>query len=104
MKKWIAALIAVLAFMAIQPGQIEAQKPDYEKYGRMAMAIVNVDYPGDPIRDYEYLGRSNVSEAVVADTFRFKVEEKGKTFYVRVILTHNLTSAKLLALKVEPEK
>ncbi|RDU35224.1 hypothetical protein DRW41_19085 [Neobacillus piezotolerans] len=104
MKKLVAVLIAVLAFMAIQPDQIEAQQPHYEKYGRMAMAIVNADYPGDPIREYEYLGRSKVNQSDVADTFRFKVEEKGKSFYVRVIITHSLTAAKLLTLKVEPER
>ncbi|WP_316572439.1 DUF3889 domain-containing protein [Neobacillus sp. YIM B06451] len=104
MKKLVAVFIAVLAFMAIQPHQIEAQPPDYEKYGRIAMAVINADFPGDPIRDYEYLGRTKVKEWDVADTFRFKVEEKGKTFFVRVTITHSLTAKKLLSLKVEPER
>ncbi|WP_082307022.1 DUF3889 domain-containing protein [Bacillus sp. FJAT-27245] len=104
MKKLVAVLIAVLAFMAIQPNNIEAQNPDYEKYGRMAITVVSADYPGEPIRDYEYLGRSKINESDVADTFRFKVEENGKTFFVRVIITHRLTSEKLLSMKVEPEK
>ncbi|WP_082687005.1 DUF3889 domain-containing protein [Bacillus sp. FJAT-27445] len=104
MRKLIATLIAVLAFVALQPNQIEAQNFDYEKYGRMALAIVNVDYPGDPITDYEYLGRKKVNDSEVADTFRFKVVEKGTPLYVRVIISHNLKAEKLVTLKVVSEK
>ncbi|RHW34134.1 DUF3889 domain-containing protein [Neobacillus notoginsengisoli] len=103
-KRLAAVMIAVLAFLAFQPNGTEAQNPDYEKYGRMAIAIVSADYPGDPIRDYQYLGRQNINESEVADTFRFRVVDKGRSLYVRVTAQHNLTTGKLVTLKVEPEK
>ena len=105
MKKWLITLSALLILVFQSHGtQAERQKPDYEKYGKMAIAIVQLDYPGDPIREYEYVGRRNVNETDVADTFKFKVEEKGNTFNVRVIVQHNLTDEKAVNLKVVPEK
>ncbi|WP_043932190.1 DUF3889 domain-containing protein [Bacillus sp. EB01] len=104
MKKWLIA-VAVFVLLTFQghETQAERQKPDYEKYGKMAVQIVALDYPGDPIKEYEYMGRKNVNETDVADTFRFQVEEKGKTYYVQVIVQHNLTEEKAVTLKVIPE-
>lgn len=104
MKRRIAILLAALAFLTLQPIGTEAQTPHYEKYGKMAIAIVSADYPGDPIREYEYLGRQNVNGSDVADTFRFKVSEKGRQIFVRVTVQHNLSTEKVVSFKVEPEK
>ncbi|OCA84415.1 hypothetical protein A8F94_17085 [Bacillus sp. FJAT-27225] len=105
MRKFMAFAAVLLLFVSqAHETQAERQNPDYEKYGRMAVAIISSDYPGDPIREYEYIGRKNVNESDVADTFRFEVEEKGKTFFVRVIVQHNLTAEKAVTLRVVPEK
>ncbi|HJV31724.1 MAG TPA: DUF3889 domain-containing protein [Bacillales bacterium] len=100
MRKTIYLLVFLLAIAS----QALAEKPDYEKYGRIAIAVVTADYPSDKVQDYQYMGRKKVTETTVSDSFRFKVEEKGKKFFVFVNVTHDLTGEKLLNLTVETEK
>ncbi|WP_075980566.1 DUF3889 domain-containing protein [Bacillus massilinigeriensis] len=78
-----------------------AQKPDYEKYGRIAISVVKEDYPGQDIVEYQYMGRQKVSNSEVMDNFRFEVLENKKPKFVLVKIIHNLNNEKLLNLSVE---
>jgi hypothetical protein len=93
-------------FLIIQAGSIsaQAQKPDYEKYGKIAITVVQADYPEVEITDYEYKGRKTVAKNLVEDDFRFLVENKGQEFNVIVTVQHDLKNEKLLSLKVTEQK
>lgn len=80
-----------------------AQKPDYEKYGRIAISVVKEDYPGKDVVEYEYKGRQKISNTEVMDSFRFEVLENGKPTFVLVKIIHNLNNEKLLNLSVEEQ-
>lgn len=83
-----------------------AQPPDYEKYGRVAIAVIKEDHPGEEVKDYLYVGRKQKSDEEVVDSFQFKVNENGKPILATVQITHNLKNNKLLSLTVteEPER
>ncbi|MDM5219358.1 DUF3889 domain-containing protein [Peribacillus sp. NJ11] len=104
MKKVIVMLMGI--FLIIQAGAIsaQAQKPDYEKYGKIAITVVQADYPEVEITDYAYKGRKTVAKNLVEDDFRFLVEDKGNQFTVIVTVQHDLKNEKLLSLKVTEQK
>ncbi|WHY57590.1 DUF3889 domain-containing protein [Peribacillus simplex] len=104
MKKVIVMLMGI--FLIIQAGAIsaQAQKSDYEKYGKIAISVVQADYPEVKINDYEYKGRKTVSKNLVEDDFRFLVDDKGQQFNVIVTVQHDLKNEKLLSLKVTEQK
>ncbi|MGG0410241.1 DUF3889 domain-containing protein [Peribacillus simplex] len=104
MKKVIVMLMGI--FLIIQAVSISAhaQKPDYEKYGKIAITVVQADYPEVEINDYEYKGRKTVAKNLVEDDFRFLVEDKGNEFNVIVTVQHDLKNEKLLSLKVTEQK
>ena len=104
MKKWIfMVLCSVCIWQAaiLSPG---AAHPDYEKFGRIAIAVVQADYPEDEVTDYEYQGRKNVENAQVEDDFAFVVKEKGKQLTVIVKVQHDLENKKMLQLRVMEKK
>lgn len=104
MKKLILPILFTFCFVFGIGNHGYAQNPDYEKYGKIAITVVVADYPGDPVRDYEYLGRKKLSENTVEDSFRFQVEEKNEKFFVTVKVKHNLTNNKLQTITVESQK
>lgn len=73
----------------------------YEKYGKIAIAVVEADFPSDEVTDYKFEGRNIISKGMVEDRFLFLVKEKGKEFNVRVKIKHSLYHKKLLSLTVE---
>ncbi|MCS0789671.1 YqzG/YhdC family protein [Cytobacillus pseudoceanisediminis] len=101
MKKYLSIfmLVCLLAGGGSLAGAV--QKPDYEKYGRIAIAVVKEDYPGEEVVDYQYGGRKKVTETDVTDTFTFTVNEDGKPVTVLVMVTHNLKDNKAVSLTVE---
>ncbi|WP_028393314.1 DUF3889 domain-containing protein [Bacillus cihuensis] len=102
MKKIIGILIFILSFSTFQP--VMAQTPDYEKYGKIAIAVVQENYPAEEVTDYEYKGRKQLEKDVVEDDFLFLVAEGGKEFNVLVKIKHSLANNKLLNLTVEESK
>ena len=104
MKKFLAAIVIMFCFLVYVNLQGEAQKPDYEKFGRIAITVVQADFPGDPIKDYEYLGRKKIDATKVEDGFRFKVQEKNQNFFVIVMVSHDATNNKILNITVESQK
>ncbi|MEH7336518.1 DUF3889 domain-containing protein [Neobacillus drentensis] len=104
MKKFLAGLFIMLCFFVYVNLQGEAQKPDYEKFGRIAITVVQADFPGAPIKDYEYLGRKKIDTTKVEDGFRFKVQENNQNFFVIVRVSHDATNNKVLNINVENQK
>lgn len=104
MKKKIVSIMALCLLIFAGIIQVQAEKIDYEKYGRIAIAVVTADYPGEPVTEYEYLGREKLNETDVQDSFKFKVKEEGKPVNVVVKVKHSIKNNKLLNLTVEEVK
>lgn len=101
MKKILSILFAVsIVFSA---SNVSAQQPDYQKYGQIALAVVKADYPGQPVTEYQYLGRKKLMNDQVEDSFLFNVTENGKKD-VTVKVRHSLADNKTLNLTVEEIK
>jgi hypothetical protein len=103
-KQSIMAILLLFFCMNISQGTYSAQTVDYEKYGNIAIAVVKADYPGQEVREYEYLGRKRLTQTDVTDSFRFQVMEKGKPVKVTVNITHSLKNKKLLSLSVREQR
>jgi len=73
----------------------------YEKYGRIAIAVVKADYPSDDVIDYQYKGRTQNPNGQAEDNFQFVVNDQGKDKTVVVKIRHDLTNKKMLTLIVE---
>lgn len=102
MRKLIV-LIGIFSMLFAGPLTGFAQQ-DYEKYGRIATAVIREDYAGQELVEYQYEGRQQKSQDEVTDTFRFEVMENNRPIFVRVIITHNLRNNKLLNLSVTEEQ
>jgi uncharacterized protein YxeA len=102
MRKMLGILFTVL-FM-FQTGAMAAEKPDYEKYGQIAIMVVKTDFPGEEVTEYQYLGRKKLGNEQVEDSFLFTVNENGKKVDVTVRIRHSLANKKLLNLTVEQIK
>ena len=79
---------------------VGAQRPDYEKYGRIAIVVIKEDFPGEEVRDYQYMGRKQLSDSQVVDSFQFKVTADGKPLLATVLITHDVKNNRLLNLTV----
>ncbi|MDQ0219908.1 DUF3889 domain-containing protein [Peribacillus cavernae] len=99
MKKILGILFTV--WIMFQAGTAGAQAPDYEKYGKIAIMVVQADYPGEEVTEYQYLGRNKLEKRQVEDSFLFTVNENGKKVDVTVRVRHSLTNNKMLNLTVE---
>ncbi|PLS17638.1 hypothetical protein CVD28_11650 [Bacillus sp. M6-12] len=98
MKKFMLALCLL---MFLGQGSAFAQKTDYEKYGKIAITVVQADYPEANVTEYQYQGRKDLGNGKVADSFLFKVTKDGKEREVVVTIAHSLSNNKLLNLTVE---
>ncbi|GAA0327998.1 hypothetical protein GCM10008967_18100 [Bacillus carboniphilus] len=99
MKKLISILMLISLLLTGVVAPASAQ-PDYQKYGRIALALVKEDYPGDPVKDYKYLGRKEGQNNQVTDSFEFKVTDQGKEKAVIVDIKHDLNNQKTLDISV----
>lgn len=104
MKKYSLLTMAFLLLMFTGMLQVQAERIDYEKYGKIAIAVVKADYPGEPVTEYKYLGRDKISATDVQDSFQFTVKEEGKQKNVVVKVRHSIQNNKLLTLTVEEMK
>jgi len=101
MKKYLSPMFATLIILlSINSLDVSAQRPDYEKYGRIAIAVIKEDFPGEEVRDYQYMGRKQLSDGQVVDSFQFKVSADGKPLLATVQITHDLKNNRLLNLTV----
>jgi ribosomal protein L21E len=105
MKKSIMMLVTV--FFLLFSSNVHALQPqpsDYEKFGRIAAAVMKEDYPGQPLKDYKYQGRQKLDENKLADSFEFTVQENNKEKKVLVKVVHDLSNEKTLNIAVEEVK
>lgn len=101
MKKYFVAMVVLLILLlGILKVDISAQRPDYEKYGRIATAVIKEDFPGEAIQDYKYMGRKQIDDRQVLDSFQYKVSVNGKPVIMTVQITHDLKNDRLLSLTV----
>ncbi|WP_079507806.1 DUF3889 domain-containing protein [Mesobacillus jeotgali] len=101
MKKYFIAISTLLILlMGILSIDISAQRPDYEKYGRIATAVIKEDFPAEEVMDYKYMGRKQIDDRQVLDSFQFKVNVSGKPVLMNVLITHDLKNNRLLNLSV----
>ncbi|MHC0036849.1 DUF3889 domain-containing protein [Pseudoneobacillus sp. C159] len=104
MRRHTLALMTMFMFFISGYFQVQAEKIDYEKYGSIAISIVKADYPGEPVTEYQFLGRENLTDAIVQDSFKFIVKENGKNLNVLVKVKHSIQNNKLVSLTVEEQK
>ena len=101
MKKiFISMAVLLILLLGIQKEEINAQRPDYEKYGRIATAVIKEDYPGKAVQDYKYMGRKQIDDRQVLDSFQYKVSINGKPVIMSVQVTHDLKNDRLLSLTI----
>lgn len=101
MKRLFFLLLSIGLFMNVSTAA--AENPDYEKYGRIAIAVVKADYPREEVVDYKYEGRQKLTDTDVEDTFFFQVKENGKPVKVIVKISHSPNNNKLLRLTVQEQ-
>lgn len=99
MKKAIVILSTV--FFLVFSSQAHAEQSDYKKFGRIATAVIKEDYPGQPVKDYQYQGRQKLTENKVSDAFEFTVQENNAEKKVVVIVVHDLDNEKVLNISVK---
>lgn len=105
MKRLLFVFIIISLFMgAWTLSAAASEKPDYEKYGRIATAVVKEDFPGEDVVEYQYTGRQKVSASDVTDSFTFQVNEAGKPVTLIVKVTHSLDNKRTLSLTVEEKR
>jgi Protein of unknown function (DUF3889) len=105
MKRILFAFITIGFFISIGTlSTIASEKPDYEKYGRIATSVVKEDFPGEEVVEYQYTGRQKISPSDVTDSFTFQVNQDGKPVSVIVKVTHSLDNKRTLSLTVEEKK
>ncbi|WP_409304463.1 DUF3889 domain-containing protein [Peribacillus sp. SCS-155] len=97
--KRIFAFVFIIC-MLLQGHMAEAQTAQYEKYGRTALGIVQSDYPGEPVTDYQYQGRRDLGNGQVEDSFRFTVRERGQVKTVDVIVRHRVRDDKVTQVTI----
>lgn len=101
MKKIMILILFGIIFNITQISAAENDKPDYEKYGRIAITVVKEDFPGEEVVEYQFKGREKISETDVVDSFQFQVKENDKPVTIIVKISHSLKNKKLLSLTVE---
>ncbi len=101
MKKFVVSMAIIMllsaGFLSIGTN---AQRPDYEKYGRIATAVIKEDFPGEEVQDYKYMGRKQINDQQVLDSFQYKVNVNGKPVFMTVQITHDLKNDRLVSLSV----
>ena len=99
MKK--AIMMVSTVFFLLFSNQASAEQADYQKFGRIATAVIKEDYPGQPVKDYKYQGRQKMTENKVSDAFEFTVQENNADKKVVVIVVHDLDNEKVLNISVK---
>lgn len=104
-KKLFSLLGILILFTGVSLTSVHAQQgQDYQKFGRIATAVVKEDYPGQDVVEYQYLGRRKADETKVIDTFRFEVMKNDKPVFVHVRIIHDLKDKARLSLTLEEKE
>jgi Protein of unknown function (DUF3889) len=102
-KKMLSLLICCLfQFTAWQSVHAQQQQqPDYEKWGKIAVAVVKENYPNSEIIDYKHVERQDISVTQSKHTFTLQVKQRNQTFNVKVIVTYNPRTDRLISVTME---
>ncbi|MFT9600350.1 DUF3889 domain-containing protein [Mesobacillus sp.] len=101
MKKYFfAKTVSLILLMGIQIADINTQSPDYEKYGKIATEVIKEDFPDETIRNYKYMGRKQIDDRQVLDSFQYKVSINKKPVIITVQVAHDVKNDRLLSLSV----
>ncbi|MEH7523957.1 DUF3889 domain-containing protein [Bacillus sp. JJ1503] len=99
MKKLFCMLFTISLIMNVH--NLAFAQNGYEKYGRIATAVIKEDYPSEAVVEFQYAGRKKISETDVVDSFIFEVKENNQLKKVTVNISHSLKNNKVLQLSVE---
>lgn len=101
MKKYFFTIVLLLILLlGIQIVDSSAQNPEYEKYGRIATAVIKENFPGEAVQDYKYMGRKQIDDRQVLDSFQYKLSVNGKPVIMTVQVANDLKTDRLLSLIV----
>jgi len=104
MKKWVLGLLSVLLLLSTAVSVAQAEKPDYEKWGKIAIQLVKENYPEAEVSEYQYQGREEISETEAKDTFQFTAKQDDKSLEIYVALTFNPQTEQLKSVNIEEKK
>lgn len=79
----------------------EEQAADYEKWSKIAIDVVKLNYPERKVSDYSYKGREEISDVQAKDTFELNTEGEQGTIKVNVIILFNPKTDSLISLSLE---
>lgn len=96
----LAFLIGLSASYLFQDSMGFAQPPDYAKWSKIAVNVVNENYAEQEVSDYKYEGRKQISETKAEDRFLFVVTSDQKKFNVRVVVAFNPKTDTLQSLQL----
>ncbi|WLR54023.1 DUF3889 domain-containing protein [Mesobacillus subterraneus] len=101
MNRYLFAItVSLILLMGIQRADTIAQSPDYEKYGNIATTVIRAEYPGKTVQNYKYMGRKQIDDRQVLDSFQYKVRVNKKTVIITVQVAHDVKNDRLLNLSV----
>ncbi|MDQ0414679.1 DUF3889 domain-containing protein [Mesobacillus stamsii] len=97
---FVSAAITLYLLIGFLPINSNAQRPDYERYGRIATAVIKEEFPGEASQDYKYMGRNQMDDLTVQDSFQYKITGKEKPVFMTVQVTHDLKNNRLISLSI----
>lgn len=104
MKKWVLGLLSVLLLLSTVVSVAQAEKPEYEKWGKIAIQLVKENYPEAEVSEYQYQGREEISKTEAKDTFHFTAKQDNKSLDIYVALTFNPQTEQLKSVNIEEKK
>lgn len=91
--------ISAAAF-SLQPSA-QPEEPVYAKWSKVAIEKVKEEYPNGDVSDFLYVGRKTISENKAADTFLLVVRRYNEGKEVRVTVTFNPNTDKLIGTEIK---
>ncbi|MCM3570866.1 DUF3889 domain-containing protein [Neobacillus mesonae] len=95
------SLLLCLMIMTMNFQNVKAQQPDYAKWGQMAIGEIKKKYADSEVTEYEYLGRTTVSNSKSRDTFDFVVKKNTEKNIVRVYVFFNPQTNQLINIQTK---
>ncbi|MGM0837840.1 MAG: DUF3889 domain-containing protein [Bacillota bacterium] len=97
-------MLSVLLVLTTAISVAQAEKTDYEKWGKIAIQIAKENYPEAEVSEYQYQGREEISETEAKDTFHFTVKQDNKSTEIHGTLTFNPKTEQLISVNFVEKK
>lgn len=105
MKKLLCAVFFSIVFIAsfTAKGHHAIEEHDsVERWERIAWSALEEKYKGASLKDYEYIGRTEINDEETKDVFRVTVNQKGKSFPAHAeVYFHPVTNA-IISVQIFP--